>query len=341
MYTFESLIGRKSRVEDFLSEEKEFLNHQRILVTGAGGSIGSEIVLMLAKNSTSLILATDHDESRLHSLAIKINPNNKFPEQGFKLMDIRDPDGIDEVFKSFRPTVVIHAAALKHLSVLQIQPREALLSNVFGTNNVVNACEKFKVSRLVNISTDKAASPTSVLGKSKMLAELLVAQSNRANKSHKFVSCRFGNVFASRGSVVETFENQILHEVPLTLSDERVTRYFMETSEAAFLSIKSIFLGEQDLYIFDMGQPILMLHIARRMIALSGKQIPIVLSGLREGEKVHEELFGSTTNVEVTSHPLISGAKLGKQLESEHQILNQVQATNIEFLLQWLKDGTV
>lgn len=284
-------------------------------------------------------LATDHDESRLHSLALSVNPHKVFPQENYQLMDIRDSKSVEASFTDFSPTTVIHAAALKHLSVLEVQPREAMLTNVYGTSNVLNACKNLGVEILVNISTDKAALPTSVLGRSKKLAELIVADTNKNSDERKFYSCRFGNVFASRGSVIETFESQIKYGRAISLTDREVTRYFMSIPEAAFLSIKSILLDKADLFIFDMGQPIKILDLLLRMMSISGKEVPINIVGLGSGEKLHEVLTSSNEVLKKTKHKDIKSAKILDELKHYKDLLELVSQRFDEKILEYLKKG--
>jgi FlaA1/EpsC-like NDP-sugar epimerase len=284
-------------------------------------------------------LATDHDESRLHSLALSINPHHVFPQDNYQLIDIRDSKSVTTTFAAFAPTIVIHAAALKHLSVLEVQPREAMLTNVYGTSNVLNTCKDLGVDILVNISTDKAASPTSVLGRSKKLAEMIVAEANTNSDKLKFYSCRFGNVFASRGSVIETFESQINSGRSISLTDREVTRYFMSIPEAAFLSIKSILLDDADLFIFDMGEPIKILDLVKQMMLISGKEVSIDIVGLGNGEKLHEVLTSNNEVLKKTNHKDIKSAKLVDELKHYKNLFELVSERNDEKILEYLKKG--
>ena len=206
--TFQSIIGRQPRSIIFDTDEISKLRDERILVTGAGGSIGSQIIKLVAEIEGVNYLATDRDEGALHSLSLELDSRALFESPQIALLDIRDQIGVDQILSSFKPTLVIHAAALKHLNALQKQPREATLTNVFGTANLVDAATKHGIPKFVNISTDKAAEPKNVLGYSKKMAELYVAKARAAGHSG-YTSCRFGNVFNSRGSVIETFIYQI------------------------------------------------------------------------------------------------------------------------------------
>jgi len=336
LFSYENILGRVPRIETLPIAEIESLGKHRILITGAGGSIGSEIVSCIHRLGLTNFLATDHDESRLHTLSLQLDPTLVLSSERFKLMDVREPESMKRVFSSFKPTLVIHAAALKHLSVLESQPWEALETNVYGTQRLVNISTENQVEIFINISTDKAASPTSVLGRSKRFAEIIVANANKQTKKTKYVSCRFGNVFASRGSVIETFSAQISAKKPLTLSNADATRYFMAIPEAAYLTIKSIFLEVDDIYIFDMGEPIRMLDIANRMSQIANSSSQILISGLKKGEKLHEELTSDFEGFKQTTYPLILSCSLNLDYSDGSNILECVSTANSETLIKLL-----
>jgi len=294
--SYETIIGRSESEIDVNSLLERDLYGQRILVTGAGGSIGSKIVSKLATFSNLEILATDRDENRLHSLSLEVLGTALFLSSQFKVLDVRDQTGVFELVKSFQPTMVIHAAALKHLAILEKQPREAYLTNVIGTFNVLHAAEKFRVKSFLNISTDKAANPTSILGKSKAIAEILT-KIQRQKGMGNYTSVRFGNVFNSRGSVIETFAKQIELNLPVTLTHPEVKRFFMKIEEAANLSLVSLVLAKGDVHILDMGPPIKLSHIVERLIETLGGNSTIEIVGLRQGEKLEEELWSSSDTI--------------------------------------------
>jgi FlaA1/EpsC-like NDP-sugar epimerase len=288
--TYENVIGRQRNKFTFDNSEISRLSGERILVTGAGGSIGSRIVSQLNEIPGLTVLATDRDESALHSLSLQLSASALFESNDFALMDIRDLVGVRAMIESFEPTLVIHAAALKHLSVLERQPREATLTNVLGTVNVIDECINAGVKSFVNISTDKAARPKSVLGLSKHLGEIYTAYVRRKH-SISYTSCRFGNVFNSRGSVIETFSRQMITGAPITLTDIEVNRYFMHTDDAAFLSIQTHLLSSSDVHVFNMGDPIKLIDVAIKMKDLLKSSSEIVITGLRIGEKMSEDLI--------------------------------------------------
>jgi FlaA1/EpsC-like NDP-sugar epimerase len=222
------------------------------------------------------------------------------------LADIRDAENLNKIFADRKPAVVFHAAALKHLPMLEQYPDEAWKTNVIGTLNVLEAAQASNVSVFVNISTDKAADPTSVLGYSKRMAEQLTAAMDKAHNG-RFVSVRFGNVLGSRGSVLATFVEQIAQGGPLTVTHPDVTRYFMTIPEAVQLVIQAAAFGESgDALVLDMGTPVRIIDVAQQLIDMSRKNIEIVFTGLRPGEKLHEDLFGSQESHEKTRHHLIT-----------------------------------
>lgn len=315
--TYENVIGKPIKNITFSANEIETLRHERILITGAGGSIGSRICKLLDSFSNVDFIGTDRDESALHSLSLNLQSRALFETSNFVLMDIKDQLSIRSVFESYKPTVVIHAAALKHLNVLEKQPYEAIVTNVFGTANLVDICLKKGVQKFVNISTDKAAEPNSVLGKSKFLAELYVASNRSVENS--YTSCRFGNVFASRGSVIETFVSQIIKNQPITLSDENVSRFFMHADEAAQLTIKSLLINEDDIHIFKMGDAVKILQIINNLKEIFKSNCPIEITGLRPGEKLHEKLSNENENLRTSSNPLIylSSSEISKEISKE------------------------
>jgi len=299
------ILGRGQVTTD-LRSISHYLNGKSILVTGAGGSIGSELALQLHRLGPAELILLDRDESALHSVQLTLYGSGLLDTRDMVLCDIRDADALDRVFLEHRPNVVFHAAALKHLPMLEAYPSEAWKTNVLGTLNVLDAARRHGVDRFVNISTDKAADPISVLGKTKRLAEQLTSWFAE-DMGSRYVSVRFGNVLGSRGSVLHTFYRQIEQGGPLTVVHPDITRYFMTIPEACQLTIQAGAIGHRgDVMVLDMGEPMRILDVAQRLIRESGKRIEIRFTGLRPGEKLHECLFNETETAEVTSHPLIS-----------------------------------
>lgn len=299
------LLGRRE-----LNLNIDAINHvfsgKTILVTGAGGSIGSEIARQINKFSPGKLLMLDRDESALHALQLTLSGHGLLTDDDYVLADIRDNSRINEIFEFYKPEIVVHAAALKHLPLLQASPMEAWKTNVLGTQNVISAAKEIGVSLFVNISTDKAADPSSVLGFTKRTTERLTASQEFANGG-KYVSVRFGNVLASRGSVLETFEFQIKNGGPITVTDPEVTRYFMTIPEASQLVLQSLTVGNSgEVLVLDMGEPVKILDVAKFLVLQSGMPIDIEFTGLRHGEKLHEVLRGLEEDVRTGDHPLIS-----------------------------------
>jgi FlaA1/EpsC-like NDP-sugar epimerase len=301
----EDLLGRGQVTTD-LQSIASYLNGRVVLVTGAGGSIGSELCKQLAQLGPSSLVMLDRDESALHAVQLAIYGKGLLDTRDIVLCDIRDQDALERAFFEHRPEVVFHAAALKHLPMLESYPTEAWKTNVLGTLNVLEAAARHNVSRFVNISTDKAADPISVLGKSKRLAEELTS-AFAASTGKTYVSVRFGNVLGSRGSVLHTFYRQIEDGGPVTVVHPDITRYFMTIPEACQLTIQAGAIGEPgDVLVLDMGEPIRILDVAQQIIRRSGRQVDIVFTGLRPGEKLHESLFMDGERPSSTQHPLIS-----------------------------------
>lgn len=288
------LLGRKPAILN-QTQIAEYLRGKRILVTGAGGSIGSELCRQLNRFRPAELMMLDRDESGLHAVQLSINDQAMLDGDDTILASIRDRSAITDIFQTRKPQIVFHAAALKHMPLLEQYPLEALKTNVLGTLNLLDAAESSGVETFVNISTDKAANPCSALGTSKRIAERMTASKSLKATSRKFVSVRFGNVLGSRGSVLTVFEKQIKTGGPITVTDPEVDRFFMTIPEACQLVLQAAVVGSTgDTLVLDMGEPIRIADVARTLIEQSGKEIEIVYTGLRENEKMSEELFDDT-----------------------------------------------
>lgn len=299
----DDLIGR-AEVHTDLEAVRQMLVGRRVLITGAGGSIGSEIARQVARSSPATLIALDHDESHLHDMAASI----RTPVVQV-LADIRDPAAVRRAFDRHRPELVFHAAAHKHVPLLEAHPSEAVRTNVLGTINVLRAAAAVDVERFVFISTDKAVQPRGVMGASKRLGEQLVLSAATPGATHAAV--RFGNVLGSRGSVVPTFARQIADGGPVTVTDPRMTRYFMSIEEAVQLVLQAAALARGgDLFVLDMGEPVRIVDLAERMIRLAGLRvgadIEVQVTGVRPGEKLEEELLAHDEPAISTAHPAIS-----------------------------------
>lgn len=304
--TDEDLLGRRKVVID-LQQISDYLVNRRVLVTGAGGSIGSELCRQLVRFNPAELIMLDRDESALHEVQLSIHGRALLDTPQTVLADLRDEATINHIFDSRKPEVVFHAAALKHLPLLERYPLEAYQTNVLGTLTLLNAAQRTGVGVFVNISTDKAANPISVLGYSKRIAERVTAAIGHTAKSGKYMSVRFGNVLGSRGSVLMSFRDQIAKGGPLTVTHRGVTRYFMTISEAVQLVIQAGAIGGSgEALVLDMGTPVSIFDVAKQLVSNSGKPVEIEIVGLRAGEKVHEELFGDGEVDTRPRHPLIS-----------------------------------
>ena len=301
------LLGRRPVTTD-LSTISEMLHGKTVLVTGAGGSIGSELCRQIADFEPAELVMLDRDESALHALLLSMSGTADLGNDNMELADIRDAERLDAVFGRHKPDVVFHAAALKHVNMLEKSPDEAFKTNVLGTHNVLEAAHRHGVEHFVNISTDKAADPHNVLGYSKRIAEGLTAHKGRTAGHGTWLSVRFGNVLATRGSVIHTFIAQIERGGPVTVTDPDVTRYFMTVSEAVQLVLQAAVVGESGkALVLDMGEPVPIVQLARQLIDASRKDVEIAFTGLRPGEKLHEDLFAPGEDSVVTSHSLIRG----------------------------------
>ena len=308
----EDLLGRNPI---YLQPEKiqKELNNQIILVSGAAGSIGSGIVKQLVLYKPKLVILLDQAESALYDLEQELNFN--FPEFNFSIVvgDISNFKRMERLYDFFKPNYVFHAAAYKHVPLMEDNPSEAIYTNILGTKNLVDLSIRYKVNKFVMISTDKAVNPTNVMGASKRIAEIY-AQSNKHSIT-KFITTRFGNVLGSNGSVIPLFKKQIEQGGPITITDKRVTRFFMTIPEACQLVLEACSMGNGgEIFVFDMGESVKIIDLAKKMIKLSGliegKDIEIKVTGLRPGEKLYEELLAKDENTIPTHHPKILIAKI-------------------------------
>jgi FlaA1/EpsC-like NDP-sugar epimerase len=299
------LLGRRM-IDTDLDAIASYLTGQRVLVTGAGGSIGSELCRQISRFAPSELIMLDRDESALHGVQMSLEGRALLDSRNLVVADIRDSERLEEVFSEHSPSVVFHAAALKHLSLLEMYAEEGWKTNVVGTNNVLRSAAKVGVTHFVNVSTDKAADPTSVLGYSKRLAEQLTSW--YANRSRgDWVSVRFGNVLGSRGSMLPAFRAQVDAGGPITVTHPDVTRFFMTPQEACQLVIQAGAVGHRgEALVLDMGEPVRILDVAKRLAASAPEPVDIVFTGLRPGEKLHEDLISRDELDIRRAHPLIS-----------------------------------
>jgi FlaA1/EpsC-like NDP-sugar epimerase len=309
----EDLLGREP-IELDKKLIADFIKGKIVLITGAAGSIGSELSKQVASFSPSLLLILDQDETGIFNLFNELK--EKFPKQEIKsiICDIRDEEKIKRIFQEFKPQIVFHAAAYKHVPLMEEHPDEAVKNNVFGTEIVAKAALEINCEKFIFISTDKAVNPTSIMGATKRIGEMICQVLNKKGKT-KFISVRFGNVLDSRGSVIPIFKEQIKSGGPLTVTHPEMKRYFMLNSEACLLVMEAGAIGKGgEVFVLDMGKPIKILDLAKEMIKLSGlepdKDIAITFVGPRPGEKLFEEVLSAEEGTFATKYQKILIAKL-------------------------------
>ena len=321
---------RKVKIEDLLGRDEIVISMEAVManfkdkvvmVTGAAGSIGSELCRQLAGFGVKKLVLFDNAETPMHNIRLELE--EKFPELSFVpiIGDVRQPPRLDFAFRKHHPQVVFHAAAYKHVPLMEENPCEAMLVNVFGTHNVADKCVEYDVEKMVMISTDKAVNPTNVMGCTKRIAEIyvqalgLAIERGEMKGKTTFVTTRFGNVLGSNGSVIPRFREQIEKGGPLTVTHPDITRFFMTIPEACRLVMEAAtFSKGTQIFVFDMGEPVKIDNLAKRMIALAGlrvgEDIKIEYTGLRPGEKLYEEVLSNSENTMVTSHDRIFVAKV-------------------------------
>jgi len=336
---------RELRVEDLLGREPvrldpapvdAFLGGKTVMVTGGGGSIGSELCRQIAKHDPRQLIVVDIYENNAYEIQQELlfQYGGKL-DLAVEIASVRDKERLRQLFAKYRPNVVFHAAAHKHVPLMETSPQEAVRNNVFGTLNLVRTADEFGVEKFIQISTDKAVNPTSVMGATKRLCEMIL-QSMKGRSKTDFAAVRFGNVLGSNGSVVSLFKWQIAAGGPVTVTDKRIIRYFMTIPEAAQLVLQAGAMARQnELYVLDMGRPVKILTLAENIIRLSGlvpyRDIDIVETGLRPGEKLYEELLISSRNIEATENgqifverqPAISPEELASKLAVLEQALER------------------
>ena len=315
----EDVLGRESITLDSTSIRQE-IQGRTVLVTGAAGSIGSELCRQIAHFSPRFLVMVDQSESALYDLEMEFNDQNVKCNYDLMLADIRNVVRMRKLFEQYSPDIVFHAAAYKHVPVMEENPMEAVNTNIFGTKNLADLSVKYRVKKFVMVSTDKAVNPTSVMGASKRVAEIYTQSLNRIaidelENSTKFITTRFGNVLGSNGSVIPRFKKQLAEGGPITVTHPEITRYFMTIPEASQLVLEAAAMGKGgEIFLFDMGESIKIVDLAKKMIKLSGltlgKDIQLVYTGLRPGEKLYEELLANEENTMPTHHPKIMIAKV-------------------------------
>ncbi|UMZ74701.1 polysaccharide biosynthesis protein [Natranaerofaba carboxydovora] len=346
---------REVNIEDLLRREPVDLNIDEIsgyikgkiiMVTGAGGSIGSELVRQIIEFDPEKLILIDHSENSLFDIQRELETHQHKDKLLTMIADIQDKARINSIFENLKPQVVFHAAAHKHVPLMENNPEEAVKNNIFGTQNVAEAADTYKAERFVLISTDKAVNPKSAMGATKRAAEIIV-QSLATRSDTSFCAVRFGNVLGSRSSVVPLFQEQIKKGGPVTITHPDMTRYFMTIPEACQLVIEAGSMGKKgEIFILDMGEPIKILDLAKDLIKLSGYEpevdIPITVTGIREGEKIHEELLTNREEVTNTTHERIyitdNDTLDLKDIKQELKELGEITSYDLSFLAKKLEN---
>ena len=308
---------RDVEIEDLLGREPitlvnenigELIKGKSILVTGGGGSIGSELCRQIAKFNPSRLIIFDIYENNLYNIEMELKQNHY--DEKFEIVaivgSVRDKKRLEQVFKKYNPYLVFHAAAHKHVPLMEVSPLEAIKNNVFGTYNVANYADKYSVKRFILISTDKAVNPTNIMGATKRMCEMIIQAFNQKSKT-EFAAVRFGNVLGSNGSVLPLFKKQISAGGPVTVTHKEITRFFMTIPEAVSLVLQAMSYAKGgEIFVLDMGEPVKIYDLAVSLIKLSGLEpnvdIPIEITGLRPGEKLYEELLMSEEGLQTTAH---------------------------------------
>lgn len=325
----EDLLGREPVRVD-LKEILNYVKDEVVMVTGGAGSIGSEICRQIATHQPKQIIIVELNENASYILQRELL--QKYPKLDIIVLigSIRDEERLESIFKKYRPNIIYHAAAHKHVPLMEVSPNEAIKNNVLGTYNVVKMADKFKAKKFIQISTDKAVNPTNIMGASKRICEMIIQSYNKYSNT-EYVAVRFGNVLGSNGSVVPLFKKQIQEGGPVTVTDPKIVRYFMTIAEATSLVLQAgAYARGGEIFVLDMGEPVKILDLAKNMIHLSGlqegKDIEIVFTGLRPGEKLYEELLMEEEGMQSTPNKLIY---IGKPIEFDekqlYQMLNYMQ----------------
>ena len=301
----EDILGRDTVKLDN-SNIKSLIENQTVLVTGAGGSIGSELCRQIISYNPKNLVMLDIYENSLYDIELELKDKYKNAKIDAVIASVRDKNRLEEVFSEYKPYLVFHAAAHKHVPLMEHSPLEAIKNNVFGTYNVVNVCDKFNVKKFILISTDKAVNPTNIMGATKRMCEMIVQAKNKESKT-EYAAVRFGNVLGSNGSVVPLFKKQIASGGPVTVTHKEITRFFMTIPEAVALVLQAMTYAKGgEIFVLDMGEPVKIYNLAESLIRLSGfvpnQDIKIEVTGLRPGEKLYEELLMDEEGLEKTNH---------------------------------------
>ena len=333
---------RDVEIEDLLGRDvieldnkgiSALIKDRTVLVTGGGGSIGSELCRQIIKYNPKKLVILDIYENNLYDIELELKANYPKAKIEAVVASVRDSKRMDEVFEELKPSIVFHAAAHKHVPLMENNPLEAVKNNIFGTYNVVNSADKYKTEKFVLISTDKAVNPTNVMGASKRVCEMIVQAKNKVSKT-EYVAVRFGNVLGSNGSVIPVFKKQIEKGGPVTVTHKDITRFFMTIPEAVGLILQAVtYANGGEIFVLDMGEPVKIYDLAVSLIKLSGYEpgvdIQIEFTGLRPGEKLYEELLMAEEGLTSTKHNKIFISKPMhmemNELEEKLNLLNTLE----------------
>lgn len=344
--TVEDLLGRDTVHLDY-EAIAGYLRDRTVLVTGGGGSIGSELCRQIARQQPAKLIILEHAESNLYAIEYELRKNFNGLQLEAVLGDVKNKDRVNWVFRQFKPDIVFHAAAYKHVPMLEFNPAEGVSNNIYGTREVADAADRFGVDRFVLVSTDKAVNPANVMGATKRVAEIY-CQNLEMRSATKFITTRFGNVLGSVGSVVPLFEKQIKEGGPVTVTHPEITRFFMTIPEAVSLILQAGAMGEGgEIFVLDMGEPVRIQDLAQQMIRLSGlvpgRDIKIIYTGLRPGEKLFEELLHAGEDLQPTGHQKLLLARSRQVdwdwLQEEFAVLEQaVRSRDVDLLKKHLRN---
>jgi FlaA1/EpsC-like NDP-sugar epimerase len=304
----EDLLGRDP-IELDNQNIKNLIQGKVVLVTGAGGSIGSELTRQIMIHNPKQLLILDNYENSLYDIELELKTNHPNNDIRAIVANIREKERLDAIFEKYTPEIIFHAAAHKHVPLMENNPTEAIKNNVFGTYNLVNCSDEYNAKRFILISTDKAVNPTNIMGATKRLCEMIIQAKDKKSDT-EYVAVRFGNVLGSNGSVVPLFKKQMAHGGPLTVTHKEITRFFMTIPEAVALVLQAITYAEGgEIFVLDMGEPVKIYDLAKSLIELSGytlgEDMEIEITGMRPGEKLYEELLMDEENLEETKHEKI------------------------------------
>lgn len=338
-FEIEDLLGREV-VQHNILQIKTFLENKKILVTGAAGLIGSELSKQIVKYNPKELILLDINENDLYFLELFLRETYPEIKLNIEIGNIRDKKKMEYLFDKYKPQLVFHAAAHKHVPLMERNPEEAVKNNIYGTKNLIESSILNEVEKFVLISTDKAVNPTSVMGTTKRVTEMLVEHYNEKGKT-KFMAVRFGNVLGSNGSVIPIFKKKIAERKNLTVTHPDIIRYFMTISEASQLVLRAGSLGNGgEVFVLDMGEPIKIIDLAKKMIELSGleKEIGIEITGLRPGEKLYEELLYDVKHCEKTESQKIYIAKLKSENDNLEELLEKLKESLNEYNNEKIKN---